>query len=52
MPEGKCKECGRTIFRASLNYCFYCWNKDKIEAGGFKPQASNFVMKWWEWNGK
>ncbi|MBU0760942.1 MAG: hypothetical protein KJ600_01250 [Nanoarchaeota archaeon] len=49
---GKCRDCGKTIFRESIHYCFYCWNKEKIEAGGFKPGVRKSVEKWKEWNGK
>ncbi|MFH1290855.1 MAG: hypothetical protein ABIH92_05635 [Nanoarchaeota archaeon] len=46
MIEGKCRECGSTVSIDSLKYCFYCWNKSKIEAEGFKSELVNFYPRW------
>jgi len=49
MADGKCIECGKMIYKASLNYCHYCSNKDKIESGGFNTESNDKQKKVDEW---
>jgi len=45
MADVKCKDCGRLVLNAVCNYCFYCWNKERIENGGFKPGPRKLAEK-------
>jgi uncharacterized Zn finger protein (UPF0148 family) len=47
MPVGKvdrkCKECGRTIFRATGDIGMHCREKERIESGEYKAEESDRV---------